>query len=75
MAEDAASKSEEPTPRRREEARSEGQIPQSAEITAAAVLLTAVVVVTNRGPAMVNTLREMMRRNLLAASALDFTPA
>ena len=75
MAEETANKTEEPTPRRREEARAEGQIPQSAEITAAAVLLTAVVVVTNRGPAMVETLREMMRRNLLAASALDFTPA
>lgn len=74
MAEDAANKTEEPTPRRREEARTEGQIPQSTEVTAAAVLLTAVVVVTNRGPAMVNVLREMMRRNLLAASALDVTP-
>jgi len=75
MAEDAANKTEEPTPKRSEEARAEGQIPQSVEVTAAAVLLTAVLVVSNRGPAMVTTMREMMRRNLLAASALDFTPA
>src|SRR5438046_5088616 len=75
MAEDAANKTEEPTPKRSEEARAEGQIPQSVEVTAAAVLLTAVLVVSNRGPAMVATMREMMRRNLLAASALDFTPA
>ncbi|HEY2388653.1 MAG TPA: flagellar biosynthesis protein FlhB [Candidatus Binatia bacterium] len=74
MAEDAASKTEEPTPKRREEARAEGQIPQSVEVTAAAVLLTAVLVVTHHGPSMVATMREMMRRNLLAASALDFTP-
>jgi AraC-like DNA-binding protein len=74
MAEDTANKTEEPTPRRREEARTEGQIPQSAEITAAAVLLTAVVVVTNRGPAMVETLREMMRRNLLRRRVTNAVP-
>src|SRR5512140_807305 len=75
MAEDAASKTEEPTPKRRDEARAEGQVPQSVEVTAAAVLLAAVVVMTHRGPAIVGTLREMMRRSLLAASATDFTPA
>ncbi len=74
MAEDAANKTEEPTPKRRDEARAEGQIPQSVEVTSAAVLLTAVLVVNHHGPAMVATLREMMRRNLLTASALDFTP-
>jgi flagellar biosynthetic protein FlhB len=74
MAEDAASKTEEPTPKRREEARAEGQIPQSVEVTAAAVLLTAVVVTSHRGPALIGTLREMMRTSLLAASATDFTP-
>ncbi|MBI3768945.1 MAG: flagellar biosynthesis protein FlhB [Deltaproteobacteria bacterium] len=75
MAEDAANKTEEPTPKRREEARTEGKVPQSVEVTAAAVLLAAVVVTTNRGPAILNALREMMRRSLLAASATDFTPA
>lgn len=75
MAEDTANKTEEPTPKRREEARSEGNVPQSVEVTAAAVLLAAVVVVTHRGPVLVAGLREMMRRHLLAASAVDFTPA
>src|SRR4051794_13967410 len=75
MAEDVANKTEEPTPKRREEARAEGRVPQSVEVTAAAVLLTAVVVFSRQGPAMVGALREMMRRSLLAASATDFTPA
>lgn len=75
MAEDAASKTEDPTPKRREEARAEGQVPQSVEVTAAAVLLTAVVAFSKQGPAMIATLREMMRRSLFAASATDFTPA
>jgi flagellar biosynthetic protein FlhB len=75
MAEDVHSKTEEPTPKRREEARAEGQVPQSAEVTAAAVLFAAVVVMSHRGPALVGALREMMRRSLVAASATDFTPA
>jgi len=75
MADDAATKTEEPTPKRREEARADGKVPQSAEVTAAAVLLAAVVVTTHRGPALVAGMHEMMRRNLLAASAADFTPA
>jgi len=75
MAEDVHSKTEEPTPKRREEARAQGQVPQSAEVTAAAVLFAAVFAMSNRGPALVATLRDMMRRSLLAASATDFTPA
>ena len=75
MAEDAANKTEEPTPKRREEARAEGNVPQSIEVTAAAVLLAAVVAMTHRGPTLIAGMREMMRRNLLAASAVDFTPA
>src|SRR6185369_7481721 len=74
MAEDAANKTEEPTPKRREEARAEGQVPQSVEVTAAAVLLTAVIAFSRQGPAMVGALREMMRRSLLAASTTDLTP-
>src|SRR5262249_17170617 len=75
MAEDVANKTEEPTPKRREEARAEGQIPQSVEVTSAAGLLTAVLVGSQHGPIMVNARREMMRRDLLAATAVDLTPA
>lgn len=74
MAEDNASRTEEPTPKRREEARAEGQVPQSVEVTAAAVLLTAVLVTSQRAPEIVGALREMMRRSLLAATAVDLTP-
>src|SRR6266481_3475201 len=62
MAEDVHSKTEEPTPKRRDEARAEGQVPQSAEVTAAAVLFAAVFAMSNRGPALVGALREVMRR-------------
>src|SRR2546426_377761 len=74
MAEDRAARTEEPTPKRREEARAEGQVPQSVEVTSAAVLLAALVMFSQRGGVAIGTLREMMRRSLLAASASDLTP-
>lgn len=75
MAEDAASRTEEPTPRRREEARADGRVPQSAEITAATVLLAALVATWRSGDAAVGSLREAMRRSLGAVARLDLTPA
>lgn len=75
MAEDAASRTEEPTPKRREEARAEGRIPQSAEITAATVLLAALLATWRNGEAAVGSLREAMRRSLVAVTKVDLTPA
>jgi len=75
MAEDAASRTEEPTPKRREEARADGRIPQSAEITAATVLLAALIATWRSGDAAIAGLRESMRRSLLAVSKVDLTPA
>jgi flagellar biosynthetic protein FlhB len=75
MAEDAANRTEEPTPKRREEARAEGRIPQSVEITAATVLLAALLATWRSGDAAITGLRESMRRSLLAVSKLDLTPA
>lgn len=75
MAEDAASRTEEPTPKRREEARADGRIPQSVEITSATVLLAALVATSRNGDAMMVDLRESMRRSLFALSKVDVTPA
>ena len=72
--EDLSARTEEPTPKRREEARAEGQIPQSTEVTATAVLLAAVLAVSQRSDDAVGALREMMRRSLLAASTDELTP-
>jgi len=75
MADDAADKTEEPTAKRQEEARAEGRIPQSVEITSAAVLLAALLATSRSGEGAVAALRESMRRNLFAITATDLTPA
>ncbi len=75
MAEDDANRTEEPTPKRREEARADGRIPQSAEITAATVLLAALLATWRNGDAAITSLREAMRRSLVGISKLDLTPA
>jgi len=74
MADDKETRTEEPTAKRREDARAEGQVPQSVEVTSAAVLMAAVLVVSQRGGDAIGALRAMMRRGLLAASATDLTP-
>jgi flagellar biosynthetic protein FlhB len=75
MAEDQSSRTEEPTPKRREEARADGRIPQSIEITAAAVLLSALLATWRSGDVVIGALRESMRRSLMAVTATDITPA
>lgn len=75
MAEDDASRTEEPTPKRREEARADGRIPQSIEITSATVLLAALLATWRNGDQAVGSLREAMRRSLLAITKMDLTPA
>ncbi len=75
MAEDNASRTEEPTPKRRDEARADGRIPQSVEITAATVLLAALLATHRSGSEAISSLRESMRRSLLTVSRTDLTPA
>lgn len=75
MAEDLENKTEEPTPRRLEKAREDGQIARSVEVTSAAVLLTGVFAMSQWGPDTAVDLREAMRRGLDRLSASDMTPA
>jgi flagellar biosynthetic protein FlhB len=53
---DSADRTEEPTVRRREEAREEGQIARSVDLTAAVALLAALLLLKALGPQMVSTM-------------------
>ncbi len=74
MAEDRENRTEEPTPRRLEKAREEGQVPRSVELTAAVVLLAAVVWAMARAGSIVDGMRVAMSTGLTRISAHDLTP-
>lgn len=61
---DSGERSEQPTARRREEARKEGQIPKSQDLTAAAGLLAAVLLLQAFGPGMQDNLVAFLREHL-----------
>lgn len=62
MAQDeAGEKTEQPTPRRRQEAREEGQVPRSPDLTAAVALLAALVLLNIFGPGMFEHLLLLVR--------------
>jgi flagellar biosynthetic protein FlhB len=73
--EDLSNKTEEPTPRRREKAKEEGQLARSAEVTAATVLLTGLIAMTQWGGETGADLREAMRHGLTRLTAEDLTAA
>ncbi|MBN9518845.1 flagellar biosynthesis protein FlhB [bacterium] len=76
MAEDVdpESKTEDPTPRRREEARRQGQVPFSAELVGSVVLLAGVIALGNVGPAVGTTMADVFRTDLATAYRADLTP-
>jgi flagellar biosynthetic protein FlhB len=61
---DNESKTEDPTPRRREEARRQGQVPFSAELVGSVVLLAGVIGITNLGPAIGTAMSDVFRHDL-----------
>ena len=67
--ESMAEKTEEATPRKREEAREKGQIPRSVELNAAIMLLGAALVVNALGPALGNTLLGTFQYGIIVAGA------
>jgi flagellar biosynthetic protein FlhB len=69
---DRHDRTEAPTPKRLEEARREGRVPRSRELTAAAVLLTAGIVLVHRGDALGGQLGELMRGGLSISRAEVF---
>jgi flagellar biosynthetic protein FlhB len=72
---DRESRTEEPTPRREEKAREEGQVARSAEIGSCAVLLAGTLVAASSGPGAMSRLRDAMSGSLAAIASDDLTPA
>ncbi len=75
MAEDVdpESKTEEASPKRREDARKQGQIPFSAELVGAVVLLASVLALANLGKPLGEAMLNVFRHDLPKAFRGDFT--
>lgn len=72
MAESDGDKTEAPTPRRREEAREQGQFARSRDLTAALLLLATLLLLNGTGTKIVATLKAFLGHMLSAASLSDF---
>jgi flagellar biosynthetic protein FlhB len=72
---DEESKTEDPSPRRREEARKRGSVPFSTELVGAAVLLAAVVGLMSFGRSIGDGVLDIVRTELVRAAQREITPA
>lgn len=70
MAEDFGDRTEAPTPRRREEAREQGQIARSPDLTAAALLLGFLLLMNSFGSGLIKALR-MLMLEILSSDSLS----
>ena len=75
MAEEDQEKTEAPTARRREEAREEGQIARSADLTSAALLLGLLLLMNSFGGDLIKSLRLLMSQLLSTQSMQTLDPA
>jgi flagellar biosynthetic protein FlhB len=66
-------KTEEATPRKRQEAREEGRVARSVELNSALILLAALIIIRASGPMMVNTLRDLIIDSLGKFPTHDLT--
>ena len=64
MAEDMGDKTEAPTPRRRQEAREQGTIPRSPDLTAACLLIGGLFLLRSFGPGLIQMLRTLISQML-----------
>ena len=71
---DGQEKTEQATPKRKEEARNKGQVPRSRELTTMAMLLMAAIAMTFMGERMVVQLGEVMHLGLAVERAKIFDP-
>ncbi len=69
---DQESKTEDPSPRRREEARRQGQVPFSAELVGTLVLLAGVIGLSNVGPAVWAAMANVFRSEIPRAFHAEF---
>lgn len=75
MAEDNGDKTEAPTPRRRQEAREQGNIARSPDVTVALILLGVMILLHSTGPRMVEILKGLTHDMLGPNSMSDLTDA
>jgi flagellar biosynthetic protein FlhB len=71
MAEDIGDKTEAPTPRRRQEAREQGNIARSPDLTAAVLLLGMLMLLDWYGPGLVGALRLLLEQMLSLPALAD----
>src|SRR4051794_34984896 len=74
MADDVGDKTEAPTPRRRVEAREQGNIARSADLSSSVMLLGMLLLLKWYGEGVVQAMRGIMDRMLGPASLGDFNP-
>ncbi|WP_428939482.1 flagellar biosynthesis protein FlhB [Fontivita pretiosa] len=72
MADETADKTEAPTPRRRAEAREQGNIARSPDLTAAVLLLACVMLLDWYGPGLIGAMKTLMSEALGPDSLGDF---
>jgi flagellar biosynthetic protein FlhB len=75
MADDYGEKTEAPTPRRRQEAREQGNIARSPDLTASVLIISAMVLLSWYGSGLVKALRALMAEMLSARALSNFDPA
>jgi flagellar biosynthetic protein FlhB len=71
MPEDLGDKTEAPTPKRRQEAREQGNIPRSPDLTAAVLLISVMLLLNSFGPGLVGALKALVADLLGAKSMAD----
>ena len=75
MAEEFGEKTEAATPRRRQEAREEGRVARSADLTAASLLIGSMLLLKWFGPGIVGALRAILAHMLSGPSLSDLSAA
>ena len=73
MAEDKGDKTEAPTPRRRQQAREQGNVARSPDVVAALILLGVMVLLHSTGPRMVAILKALVHDMLSQDSLANLT--
>ena len=64
-------KTEKPTPKRRQDARKEGQVARSMDVNGAVVLLASLMVLSSMAPRMMDSLKTMMTNTLMTIRTPD----
>lgn len=75
MADEAGEKTEAPTPKRRAEAREQGNIARSTDLTAAVLIIASMMLLKHYGTNLINTLRLFLEQMLSPGSLADTEPS